>query len=69
MNKPLINQESQFWSSFVEDKGEIHQLEQENKGKAPLTKKTNFGSMNNKRGDIELAWSYWYVDKKGNKFV
>jgi len=42
MNKPLIDQESQFWSSFVEEKkenSENYQLEQENKGKAPLTKK------------------------------
>jgi len=37
----LIDQESQLWSSFVEEKKEdpeaIYQLEQ--KGKAPLTKK------------------------------
>jgi len=41
IKKPLIDQESQLWSSFVEEKKEdpeaIYQLEQ--KGKAPLTKK------------------------------
>jgi len=58
INKPLIDTESQFWSSFVEEKrdenSENYPLQQQ-KGKAPLSRKNKFGSMKNKHGDIELA--------------
>ena len=65
INKPLIDTESQFWSSFVEEKkdenSESYPLEQQ-KGKATLTTKNKFGSMKNRHGDIELAWSDWPTD-------
>jgi len=57
MKKPIIDQNSQFWASFVEDKKESPEAiwKKEQKGKAPLTKKNGANSMNKMDRDIELA--------------